>query len=589
MPFVLWITAAVAAASPAPTQREAATFVEEVIDVVADGRVSGLWAARTFVPREVEHASPSVRLAWADQVDERLAPGGDWRAVLARRPRVQGTVPGPDYTRVVLQDTGWTLAVRQVDEGLVVDRVAPSACGLCSEPERFVADLLAQVDGRDAAGRRLLPGAELAVQPWLDDQGPADQQRWSWALQNRNARAGYLWWLLRDAQVVGPAAGQAVQVSLETGTEIWPVIYRDHRWQVDYAGLPPDSALRLPEDQVAHWTSTGQVRLETLRYWRPTWRAQADTVLVDDAALFVAPRALQGDVVLYHQDMGSRWAMIATLDPDTGQVQGAVPAPRVPMSFFLPTSGWWDWLELALSPDGRHLAVGVQTRLQVVAVDTGDVVLSATGLPRVTALSWSPDGRHLVVGDIFGGNSLYRGPDFGRVGQARSSGRAILGHAWLADGLLAVDAAGAVHRYRLPDLSAEGVVDKACCGAVHGVERLPFTGEVVVGCAGTCAPAWLWRWDPVNAGPPEVLADARLDASAGLVSADPTGRWLVVGHRGEGGAMALWDLRAGRIAATFAELPLRQISWSPEGGSLWGIDQAGRSWRWDVALLLAHG
>ena len=578
---------ALATGASAPTEREAVAFVEEVVDVVADGRVSGLWAARTFVPWSLDASTPSTQLAWAEHVEERLAPSGGWRAVLAQRPRVQGAVTGPDYTRVVLEDSGWTLVVRTLEDRLAIERVEASSCGLCSEPVRFVTDLLAEVDSRESAGRRLLPGGELAVQPWLDEEGPADKQRWSWALQNRNARAGYLWWLLGDAEVLEPLADDVVRVRLASGVEDWALTYRDHRWQVDYARLPEDSAVRLPADQIAYWTSSARVRQETLTYWRPSWTAMGDAVRVDDGALFVSPRALQGDVVVYHQDMGSRWAMIATLDPETGEVQSAVAAPRVPMSFFLPTSGWWDWLEIALSPDGRHLAVGVQTRLWILAVDTGDVVLSATRLPRVTALSWSPDGKHLAVGDIYGSNSLYRGPSFQKKAQARSSGRPIHGHAWLADGLLAVDEAGAVHRYRLPTLSSEGVVDKACCGAVNGVDRLPFTGEVVIGCAGTCAPAWLWRWDPIGPAAPEVLADARLDATRGLVSADPTGRWLVVGHRGEGGAMALWDLREGRIAATFSELPLRHVAWSPEGGRLWAIDLAGQSWRWDVALLVA--
>ena len=124
---------------------------------------------------------------------------------------------------------------------------------------------------------------------------------------------------------------------------------------------------------------------------------------------------------------------------------------------------------------------------------------------------------------------------------------------------------------------------------VRGVDRLPYTGEVVVGCAGRCSPAWLWRWDPLGPAPPEVLADARLDASTGAVSVDPTGRWLVVGHHGGEGAMALWDLREARIVSTFSAVPLRQISWSPEGEQIWAIDRLGRSWRWEVAELLAGG
>lgn len=589
MSFVLLITAALAAPAAAPTSREASVFVEEVVDVVADGRVSALWARRTFLPWELEQATPAVRLAWEDRVTDRLAAEGDWRQVLGQRPRVAETVSGPDYTRVVFAESGWTAVVRRSEDGLVVDRFEPSACGGCAEPVRFLTDLLAQIDGRDAAGRRLLPGAELAVQPWLDEDGPADKQRWAWALQNRNARAGYLWWLLDDAQVLGGVGDSTVRIQLESGVEDWPVLYQDHRWMVDYARLPEGSALRLPEDQVAHWTTTGTVRQETLRYWRPTWRPVGDALLVDEGALLLAPRALHGDLVAYHQDMGSRWAMIATLDPVTGEVLSTVPAPRIPMSFFLPTHGWWDWLELELSPDGRHLAVGAQTRLWVVAVDSGEVVLSASPLPRVTSLSWSPDGRHLAVGDIFGGASLYAGPDFDKVASARASGRPIHGFAWLAGGLLAVDDAGAVHQYGLPGLSAGGVLDKACCGAVHGVDRLPFTGQVVIGCAGGCDPAWLWRWDPVGTAPAEVLADARLDASAGILSADPTGRWLVVGHSGPGGAMALWDLHQARIAATFSDLPLRAVTWSPEGGRIWGIDLAGRSWRWDLATLLSSG
>jgi WD40 repeat protein len=457
---------------------------------------------------------------------------------------------------------------------------------MCSEPTRFLTDLLAQVDGRASAGRRLLPGAELAVHPWLEDQGPADKQRWSWALQNRNARAGYLWWLLKDAQVVEQVADDVVRIQLPEGPEDWALIYRDHRWQVDYARLPAESALRLPADRVVHWTTSGHIRQETLKYWRPTWRIKGETVLVDEAILFLAPRPLHGDLVVYHQDMGSRWAMIATLDPETGEVLSSRAAPRIPMSFFLPTSGWWDWLDFELSPDGRFLAVGVQTRLWILEVDTGRVALSASRLPRVTAISWSPDGKYVAAGDIYGGVSLYRGPDFDKVAQARASGRSIHGFAWLADGLLAVDQAGAVHRYGMPSMTAEGVLDKACCGAVRGVDRLPFTGEVVIGCAGGCAPAWLWRWDPVGAAPPRVLADARLAASNGAISADPTGRWLVVGHQGPGGAMALWDLREERIAATFSGLPLRGVSWSPEGGRIYGIDLDGNSWRWDVTELL---
>ena len=53
--------------------------------------------------------------------------------------------------------------------------------------------------------------------------------------------------------------------------------------------------------------------------------------------------------------------------------------------------------------------------------------------------------------------------------------------------------------------------------------------------------------------------------------------------------MALWDLREARIVSTFSAVPLRQISWSPEGEQIWAIDRLGRSWRWEVAELLAGG
>ncbi len=588
MPFVLCISAALAASPSPPSAEEAAAFVDAVVDVVADGRASRTWAARTFRPWELDGASASVQVAWHTELDAHLDPQGDWTLLLERRPRVEGTIPGPDYTRVVLEGTGWTVKVRRLDTELVVEDLSPSACALCAEPERFLRDLFAQVDGRDDAAMRLLPGAELAVQPWLDEEGPGDVQRWARALQNRNARAGYLWWLLREAEVEALVAERQVRVRLATGPEGWTVVYRDHRWQVDYATLPEGSALRLEGEDIAHWTSIGQVRRETLRYWRPTWAQRSEGLLVDEGALFVAERPLQGDLVTYHQDMASRWAMIARLDPETGEVLGTVAAPRVPMSFFLPTHGWWDWLELGISPDGSLLAVGIQTRLWVLEVDTGRVRLSATRLPRVVSLDWSSDGRWLVVGDIFGNASLYETERLEKVAQARSSGRPLHGFAWLEGALLAVDEVGAVHRYELPGLRGPTMLDRACCGAVRGVDRLPSTGEVVVGCAGSCDPAWIWRWDPKAHGPPQVLADARLRGSSGALAADPSGRFLVVAHRGEGGAMALWDLRDERILATFSELPLRQVSWSGDGDTLWGVDLAGRTWRFEVGELLAR-
>ena len=332
----------------------------------------------------------------------RLAPGGDLYKDLVRSPAIYGSVEGPDYVRVVLEGGEWlTVVVGSSNGRPKVRAFETSSCGLCSEPERYIRDLIAEVQATGDASHRLLPGIELLTRS-VYPENEWRRERWIWAYVNRAAGSGHTTRVLRDASVVD-SNGRLVSVNLGDRVEIWPLVYLKERWWLDYAGLEEDSVLRMGKSEAESWTRASTVRSARLSNWQPDWRQQEGVVQVSDGALFFVQRGLQEDLLLYDQDMGRRWAMWATLDEREGQVLAKVDAPRLPSRIFVDTIDWPELFRFALSPTGQFLAVAAHNRLWVFDTEAGEVVLERKDLSGAGGLAFSPIGGTLaVLGRAFG-------------------------------------------------------------------------------------------------------------------------------------------------------------------------------------------
>ncbi|MCB9758253.1 MAG: hypothetical protein H6739_00295 [Alphaproteobacteria bacterium] len=589
------ITVAPAQAARPPDEDRALQLVAQLrIALAAQGEVRGdeVWLRTLLVPAAMP-PQPAARAEGYRRLAARLSPGAALRTALDQGGAVAGVVRGPDYLRVVLDgDPTATLVVRREGSTTVIDRVEISACGLCEEPERFVVDLLADVKRQGVASHRLVAGIEL----WVAD-APEDDPDWRAALHRRDTEAGYLAFLLDGAQVLG-VSGDRVRVSVRDPdrigaeepfrTETWPVIYLDGRWGVHYAELPEDSALRLAPDDIDRWLRDAVISQAAVRYWRPRMIEQGAATLIADDVLFLAPRPVQGDLLLYTQDLRRSRAFVALLDPDSGEVTRRIRMPVLSRQVAVFPAQWRDMFVGALSPSGQLLAIAVHDRLWLVDLPSGRLLTSLRTGPAVTSLAFAPDGRWLAVGDERGSVQLLD------VAEAAWGGRywpkaARTAHALTWENpeqLLVLWEDGELARLRAPDLAEPEPLGVACCGAVRSMALAPSSGVLMVGCAGSCEPAFLWRADLLGAGEPEVLADADYRADAGVIAADPADAWLITPCSREGeGRAALWARGADDATATFSDEPLRLIAWDPDGDAVWVIDQSGRAWRYRLAAL----
>ena len=535
------------------------------------------WLREHVQPRELERVPAGMSAEFYSALVEALREGGALEQLAATT--IEGSVRGPDYVRVVLAGSPpLTVVVRKVGGELVVDGIEDSSCGLCSEPERFVADLVRDL-GQGDAHPRLVPGLDLKVDPATS----ARPESWLFAMHARNVDAGYVRYLLLGAEVVG-SSSLGVDVALSDRTETWPVVYADDRWMVDYEGLPEDSPLRLADDEIDAWQGDRQLATRKAEWWLPTVVSQPDgaRMLAEDVLLLL-PRPLQGDVLVYSQDLDRSFALGALIDPDDGAVLARRSLPTLSKKQNYAPEDWRGLFHGALSPDGRRLAVGAHQRLWLVELASGEVQRTFYDLNGLSDVAWSADGRWLVLGDQRG-VSLIDADSLQERGRYWGETLAPIEGLSVGHSVLAAHQDGVIVELEIPGLKRTGNDQIACCGQVRGVDRDPRSGDLVCGCAGTCEPVWLWRWSGVRSEDPEVRADASIRGTEGTLSVDPTGRWLVT-TSALGGA-TLWDLRSEEPAAHFSERALRQVAWDIEADRLYAVDVDGRAWVWSVSSLV---
>lgn len=574
-PILVLLAGVVHAARP-PDSDRATSLVEEFTERAASESLDAVWLREVVRPLALAELPPSARRSYYHHLERALDRDSNLGRTLGQAPEVLGVVDGPDYVRVVLDTSpALTAVIRKDASGVFVERFERSACGLCSEQERFVADLLDELASGEGKPR-LLPGVDLHVDAAAQASVPTD---WVYAWHARNVDAGYLRWLARDAEVIsGDALG--VDVALVGRTETWPVVYTDGRWQLDYAELDADSPVRLADEGLATWREDRVIARHSVEWWIPARDERELGLLLATDVRLVAPRPLQGDLLLYVQDLERSFALAALIDPSTGEVERRIGLPTLSKRENHDPDTWADLFVGALSPDGKTLAIGAHRRLWIVDLESGDVLRTVYDLNGLRALSWSPDGARLAVGDERG-VSLLDGARFGdRARHWAETLSPVEGLVYEDDRVWMLQEDGLLTPLSVPKLlPSEGGIS-ACCGEVRGVTTLAHSGEILVGCAGTCDPAWLWRWEP--GGEALVLADQDWRGQRGTVGASPDGRYLV--SPTADARAALWDLREGEVVAVFGPSPLEQVSWDSD--RIYALDTRSRAWSWELSELV---
>lgn len=573
-------------------------LVERVVADAGDGVVSPRMLALLLAP---SHRDPR---RVAQILAARLGAGGDLGPLLAEDPAVLAVLPTPQGRRVVLDTRPFVTAV-------VVDtpggpRLASfdlTPCGACDEAERWVRTLLADVRTRDDAARRLLPGLELDVSRARAADDPADPEApapadleedpavlaegrpptlgWLEALNNRNVRAGYLWTLLRGAEVVGRGPGDGVQepaavhLTYGDGTgDTWWVRWSGERWVVDYARLPAESLLRLATEDVASWRDRAALQDAAVALWTPAWWTTPHGTLVAGGVQAVLPRPLEDEVVVVRLDPSRSWGLVAVLDLVDGAVLRRVPLPVPSRKENISTLAWGA-APAALDPSGRVLAVAWHNRIFLVDTVGGRLLAQAEG-PWVTALAWAPDGASVVA---VGEGGLLRLLD-SALATVRTTttgtGQVVRWVGASPEGWITVDAAGDVRRWD-PDLAGGARVGVACCGELSAAGFLGDAEAVGVACTASCVSAWLWSWGPESGG--HLQEDAALQAPRGVLAGDPDGPLVLVPHPGPDVAGALWDRRRREVVGLLPGRPLLTATWLD--GRIYGVDDRGEGWIYD--------
>lgn len=374
----------------APGRTAALAFVSALIDEIVTERVDGARLAAFVRPANLP-AAPSA--AWYARLATALGPDGALGEGLRTSTGPVGVQDGPDYTRVVLGGAPLlTIVLTQQADGVWIDAIDRTSCALCTEPGRFVRDLLSDVATTGSARHRLLPGVEVDVRAHMTGRASLLEARWPALFQARNQSGAELDRLLVGAMVTG-ATAEIVHLTYGTGErDDWPVTYHDGRWQIDYDRLPPDSPLRLDGSEIGRWKDRRTLIAAAFERWNPTF-ATTD----DGAGVRVAHRAIgahfdprDGSVLAIIADLDRLLCGVYRIDPIARVVVDRIPVPPPDPRTGIPLGSWFNRWPSAISTDGDQLAFTMPSRLITVDLSRRKV-LAELPLAAIADLSYSDD------------------------------------------------------------------------------------------------------------------------------------------------------------------------------------------------------
>ena len=593
--LALALPSAAAAAPRSPDPDEALGCVRSLAWALSHAPLTPEDLERWFAPPAGPLGASAAGIALdRERLMALLSPQGPLGEVLATEPEVEAVVQGPDYARVILS-TQPRLSFVLVREGADtrIHHWESTHCGDCREPVRYVSDLL--FDVRERLEPSLVPGLDLHVERGAR---PTDRQQalWNHAFAIRNNSAGYLRWLLHDAEVLGyDVAG--VRVAFRDHVETWPVIYRDGRWGIDYEQLPPESALRLPRAEAGDWREDAYVRQQSREWWLP---GQGSTV---DGGQKWAEHA----VGVAWQPVQQRW-LLGVVRPDgllaglfsleeEGSVAQRWELPHWPSPYGRPVHDWPRAWSTALSPAGDELLLAGAQRWWLVGLDGQGIAQGQRGvLGSITAAAWSDDGDWLALGDDRGNVGLI--PEGGSQPSAlryfvpNAAGRpAVVGLAFPpgASSLLTAWSDGGLGRLTLPELELRAEPESLCCGRATDLVLRPGHAQAVMACGGGCPPLAVTTVPLYDDGAPTRYADVVLSPVGGVLSLSPDGRWVVLASDQAEGSAALCLADDLVPVAVFSEVPLVQVAWSDDSSSILTLREDASAVHWTLEHILEYG
>jgi hypothetical protein len=588
---LVWAGQAWAGRSPDPD--EARACVGELIRHVREGSLHEERIDEFFsLPEGPLADSPEGLLLDQERLLAMLRADGPLGEILGAAPEIRTVVQGPDYARVVL-DTQPLLSLVLVREAgrVRIQRWETTGCAECREPVRFVVDLIEDV--QQGLEPRLIPGYDLHV---ASSQPPSSQQgRWNQALTQRNNTAGYLRWLLADAEVLGQEMA-GVRVSFRDRVEVWPVTY-EGGWGIAYDQLEPSSSLILTESEQLVWRDDAHVRQAGREWWLPT------AVPTPDGGRIWA----EYGVSVAWQPVEERWLVglgrpdrlvsgLYALEPD-GAVSERFELPHWPDGFPVPVGGWYHLWESSLAPSGDELLVACAHRWWLVGLRGQGIARNPAGvLNRITASAWSTDGRWLALGDEHGNLGLapagdpkpstLRYLDTAGRGRQQVSGLVFLpGSA----SLLVAWEDGVVARLGVPSLEPLDEPVTLCCGGISALALRHGHGEALLSCGGGCPPLALTRLPLVGEVAPSHYADEQLSVEGAVLSVSPDGAWAVIGHEEPGRTAALCRASDLVPVAGFSDIPLQQVAWRGGSDALLALRKDGSVVHWTLAAIMENG
>ncbi|TVQ92231.1 MAG: hypothetical protein EA397_07685 [Deltaproteobacteria bacterium] len=480
------------------------------------------------------------------------------------------TLSGPDYQRVLLgPPPALSAVVVATDRGVGLRELSLTTCALCSEPVRFVTDLLDEVQRRGRLRARLVPGVELDVTRAAERYG----SDWVGLLQQRNQAASYLDRVLRGAEVIA-ARDPVVHVRYADGFEdTWVVRWFEGRWRLSYDDLAPDSPLRLSKAEANRWRNLSSIQTTSLQRYAPTFDEVGRGAGIDIgySAVEAWPDPKDGTVLLLLMDLDRIMSGIVRVDPETREVVERWPVRLVDNRAQLSLSGWDTAWQGELSATGEQLLVRGPGRTWLLDLEPRRARLINRGQP--SWVGWSSQ-RALLFARADGlwsyteGGPLQRTPAPTPIVAAWKAGQE--GHSVSGNG-------------EIFDLIEPRTTDRVCCGYVTDAAVERSTGRTLVTCAEPCdvtgaliAP----DRDPID------LPGAGADRPGASLS--PDGRWLTTGRSNPLGSLLIWNAIDRRPIARVPVSPVRVARWSASGEQLLTVEASGRVVWWSLEDLLTE-
>jgi hypothetical protein len=570
-PLAFWLAAAWA---EPPSEEAALALAEGLIVQARADAVDVDWIRKQMWPRALP-VQPSDE--WFARMAHAMGPDGALGSTIRRSEGVASLSPGPDGIRVLLgSDPMLSVTTYMRDGGPRIDEVTVTHCGLCTEPTRFVVDLLADVQRNADSHYRLLPGVELVVSRHIEEnRSLGSGSEWAGMLQVRNHQAGELRRWLTDATVVA-SEDNVVRLRYADGrVDSWPVVWSDDHWGIDYAGLADDSPLRMSRAGMSHWRQPERLQQAALSMWSPSWTERELGLHIGQNAVgaHVDPRDSSVWVVL--MDLDTVLAGVVRVDPYLRDVTVRHPLTPPSERANLPIGRWFARWPTDVSPDGTSLLMTMPGRLFQIDLETGRSQLLLTG-GRFTAVSAGPNSA--IAAGRKGRLALFHPTGIWEWGV---DGTPV--DVWTdANNLWAVLDTGAI----VQSINRESVlpVRSACCGdLVPDAAMAPSQDELLVACPTVCGNAaerHHLRADDTARNIPGVGSEGR------GASWSPEGSWFTTPATGDRAGLLLWDADTDQPVAKAHWEQVHTVSWFPDGEAFVVTDDHGDVWQYTVADLL---